>query len=267
MDWLKAWVQDSRPVIIGVVHLLPLPGSPRAIALSKTVRRALRDAKSLETGGCDGLIVENYGDAPFYPHKVPPETVAAMSVTSSEIRREVDLPIGINVLRNDVTSAIAISKATGLNFVRANVLTGAYITDQGLLQSQAHKIMRYRDSLRSKVEILADVRVKHASPMMLVPIEEEARDAVDRGLADGLILTGARTGIAPDLERVRIVRKELVSVPIFIGSGLSPSNINMLELVDGGIVGTYFRGGLIGNPVDPSKVRELVDLAKSTIRR
>jgi hypothetical protein len=139
--------------IVGVVHLLPLIGSPRSeLSFSAIGTRALSDAGTLIDNGIDGLIVENYGDVPFFPDRVEAHTIAAMAVITSEIReRYRQVPMGLNVLRNDAKSALAIATVTQANFIRVNVHTGAMLTDQDVVQGRAYETLRYRSTLGSTV--------------------------------------------------------------------------------------------------------------------
>jgi membrane complex biogenesis BtpA family protein len=251
---------DRRP-IIGVVHLLPLPGSPRyGGSLAEVTDRACADAQGYIAGGLDGLILENYGDLPFFPGPVPPETVAAMTVVAKEIGQMTERPLGINVLRNDALSALGIAAAVGASFIRVNVLMGASVTDQGLVQGQAHRLLRRRRELGSEVKIFADVLVKHAHPLGRMDVAQSARELLERGLADVLIVTGAITGQEPsreDLERVKAAAGES---PVLAGSGVRPENIsNILTVADGAIVGTSLKkDGRTERAVDIERVRALL---------
>ena len=162
----------SHPIVLGMVHLLPLPGSPGySPGGPAAIDAALADAEALVDGGVDGLIVENYGDAPFYPTAVPPETVANVAAVVLAIRQRFACPIGVNVLRNDGLAALAIAQATNANFIRVNVLASARVTDQGLIQGIAHELLRKRQALNSgQIQIFADVDVKHSAPLAARPI-------------------------------------------------------------------------------------------------
>src|SRR5215510_7935359 len=251
----------SPKAVVGMVHLEPLPGSPRwAGSMKEVTRAALADAHALAEGGVDAILVENFGDVPFAPGRVDPGCVAAMATVATEIRRAVTLPLGINALRSD---ALAIATAVGARFIRVNVHTGAVVTDQGILTSGAHDTLRYRRLLGVPVALFADVQTKHAAPLAAVPIEHEARDCVHRGLADGLIVSGEATGLPPktsDLERVRLA---VPDVPLLVGSGASPENAaDLLALADCLIVGTSVkRDGVVTNRVDADRVRALVRAA------
>jgi membrane complex biogenesis BtpA family protein len=251
--------------IIGMVHLRALPGSPRWEGdMSAVVRAALDDARALAEGGVDALVVENHGDVPFTAGRVDAATVAGMAVAISEIRRAVSLPIGVNVLKNDVRSALAVAAATGARFVRVNVHVGAVAADQGIIQSEAHDSLRYRRLLGLGISILADVQAKHGMPLAPVPIELEARDCYARGLADALVVSGVATGEPTPMSDLKRVRGAVPEAPLLVGSGASPETVaELLSVADGVIVGTSLkRDGHLANPVDVERVRRLVAAAR-----
>lgn len=253
----------TRP-LVGMVHLLPLPGSPRwGGSMHAVVERALEDAGAIADGGMDGIIVENYLDAPFYPDSVPPETTAAMATVVAEVTRAVRIPVGVNVLRNDAAAALAVSVAAGAAFIRVNVHTGAMLTDQGWIEGRAHETLRMRRRLGAPIAILADILVKHAVPPAGLELAQAARDAWHRGLADGLVVSGAETGAATDPERLRALRAAVPEAAIWIGSGLTPENAaELLPLCDGAILGTSIaRDGIAGRGIDPHRVREVLAAA------
>jgi hypothetical protein len=249
--------------LIGMVHLPPLPGSPRwEGSMDRAITLALTDAQTLVDGGMDALIVENYGDAPFTPGRVPASTVAAMAVIAREIHRALpDTPLGVNVLKNDARSALAVAAAVGASFVRINVLAGAVVADQGLVQTEAFDLLRDRRLLGSDVAIFADVQGKHAVPLVPVDLEQQARDLTHRALADGLVVSGRATGDATPIDDLKRVRSAVPDVPILVGSGVTPETAaELLSLADALIVGTALKhGGDVSQPVDPARVRRLVD--------
>ncbi len=253
----------ERPILIGVVHLLPLPGAPLyGGALEGVIEAALRDARALAEGGSDALLVENFGDTPFLPGRVAPETVAAMALVLAEVRRALPtpMPVGVNVLRNDARSALGLCVATGASFLRVNVHAGAAVTDQGLIEGRADQTLRMRAALGSAAAILADVQVKHASPLGASDLAEAARELVERALADALLVTGAATGTPPDPERVACVREAIgPRVPLLVASGVDEDNAaELCSAADGAIVGTALKeGGDVHAPVDPERVRAL----------
>ncbi|MBI3912235.1 MAG: BtpA/SgcQ family protein [Armatimonadetes bacterium] len=251
----------GRKPIIGMVHLAPLPGSPRwGGSLDRVVERALADAAALAGGGVDGLLVENYGDVPFPPDRLPEETLAALVVAAREVVRAVRLPVGVNALRNDAAGALAAAVAAGASFIRVNVHTGVMVTDQGFLVGRAHDTLRRRAALAAEVLIFADVFVKHATPLPGTSLEQAAADTAYRGLADALIVSGTATGAPTDLERVRRVRAAVPDRPVLVGSGVTEARVQtVLATADGAIVGSAFeRGGVAGAGVEAERVQRLV---------
>jgi len=252
--------KSKCPILIGVIHLPPLPGSPRSDGdMNRILRSALADAQAYADGGADALMMENFGDAPFSRCAVPPETVAAMAVAGAAVRGLVDLPLGFNVLRNDGASALALCAACGGEFVRINVLSGVMVTDQGLIEGDAHTLLKKRREIAPEVSILADVQVKHAAPLGDLPIEILARDTIERGLADALIVSGTGTGESTKLDDVRRVRTACPEATLLLGSGVTAANVgDYLEWAHGFIVGSSVkRAGRLSNPVDAKRVAAL----------
>ncbi len=249
--------------LIGVVHLEPLPGAPlHKLKMDEIIETALDDAKALCNGGVDGIIIENYGDAPYYPRRVPPFTVAAMAIIVRHVVKAVDIPVGVNVLRNDWRSSLSIAHVTEASFIRVNILSGSYITDQGYIEGEAHLLQRLKRYLNSRVKVFADIDVKHAGRIVQRPLEDEARDLSERSLADAIIVTGEATGKPPRIEKVKIVKEAVGDKPVIVGSGLTPENIaSYLRICDGFIVGTYFKRG---RRVNIEKVKALVSMVKQS---
>ncbi len=260
-----AAIVGVNKAVIGMVHLRALPGSPRwAGSMEAVVQAALEDARALADGGVDALLVENYGDVPFTTGRVDSATVAGMAVVIAEIKRAVTLPVGVNVLKSDALSALAVAAAAGGRFVRVNVHVGAVVADQGILESGAYDSLRYRRLLGLDIRILADVQAKHGMPLAPIPLEQEARDCVSRGLADGLVVSGAATGEPTPMNDLKRVRGAVPHVPLLVGSGATPETAAaLLSIADGLIVGTAVkRDGILANPVDPGRVRRLVEAAR-----
>jgi predicted TIM-barrel enzyme len=278
---------DTDSPIVGMVHLPALPGAPEFSGDFAAVREAaLRDARRLEAGGADALLVENFGDAPFYPDDVPKHVVASMTRIATEVSDAVDLPMGVNVLRNDAGAALSVAAAAGAELVRVNVHSGARVTDQGIVEGQAHETIRLRERLGADVAILADLDVKHSAPLARRdapreasgerrdpraadrPLDAEAvAEPVERGLADGIVVSGAGTGHEVDadhLDAAAAARDEAgLDAPIFVGSGVTPGNVaDLLDVADGVIVGTALKeGGETTAPVSEQRVAELVAAA------
>jgi uncharacterized protein len=256
--------KTDRP-IIGVVHLLPLPTSARwGGSLAAVIDRAEQEATALASGGVDGIIVENFFDAPFAKDRVDPAVVSAMTLIVQRLKQLVTLPIGLNVLRNDAQSGLAIASCVQAQFIRVNVLTGVMATDQGIIEGQAHNLLRYRRELGSDVKIFADVLVKHARPLSSTNLTNAVQDTIERGLADAVILSGWATGNPPNLEDLELATAAAKSTPVFIGSGADWENIStLMPAADGVIVSSSLkRHGRREQPVDPIRVSQFVEAAR-----
>lgn len=263
---LGAAFWQRRP-LIGMVHLGALPGSPRDSggldAFAQILVRAEEDARALAEGGADAIMIENFFDAPFAKDAVPPHTIAALTRAVSRVREAVGhtLPLGVNVLRNDARAAIAIAHICQAQFVRINVFVGAAVTDQGIIEGAARTAVLYRRELGANVALFADVFVKHAAQIGEgTTIEDAAKDAVERGLADALIVSGTATGAPTDTETVQRVALAVPGTPILIGSGMTTETAPALLTAgaSGGIVGTGLKqNGRVANPVDVERVRTL----------
>jgi hypothetical protein len=262
ITWFEPWKRLEK-VVIGMLHLPALPGAPSYAGDWKKGREMLlRDVEVLTAGGVDGLMMENFGDVPFYPGRVPAYVATMMTALAMEVRRTSNLPLGINVLRNDGQTALAVAHAVGAEFIRVNVLCGARVADQGVLQGIAHHLLRERAMLgATNVKIMADVDVKHSAPLAARPIADEVDDTLERGLADALVVSGAGTGKTTDLQKVRDVKAAAADrAPVFIGSGITSQSVrSYFDVADGFIVGTALkRDGVATASVDADRVGQLM---------
>ena len=266
---LKVLFGRPNRVLIGVVHLLPLPGSPDFAGggVGPIYAQALADAKAYADAGFDGLIVENHGDVPFSkPEDIGPETAAHMAVAAERVRRETGLLTGVNVLANAALHALAVASAAGARFVRVNQWANAYVANEGLIEGAAAKAMRYRSLLLAQdIKIFADAHVKHGAHAIVQdrPIAELVRD-VEFFNADAVIFTGQRTGHAVDFDYLRKIRAS-ASLPTLVGSGVDPGNVGeILSIVDGVVVASALKvDGRWWNPVDARRAKRFVERARN----
>jgi len=222
--------------ILGMIHLPALPAAPRSeLSLDEIVVFAQEELERLESAGIDGVIVENVGDTPFFRKGVPPVTVAAMAVIVREVVRGATVPVGVNMLRNAWEEAVSVAYAVGAQFIRCNVVIGAYVTDQGIIQGCAAELARLRKSFDRDVLVFGDVHVKHAAPLFDVPLVDAACDLAERGGVDAVIVSGARSPDPPTAEMVTSV-VEAVELPVLIGSGLGEENAPEFYELSGGIL-------------------------------
>lgn len=257
----QAWLLKGSRSLIGVVHLQPLPGAPRFDGdMGRILAAARADAAALAEGGADAIVVENFGDAPFFKEDVPAETVAAMALALEAVRSTAPgLPVGVNVLRNDARAGLGLAAVTGAAFLRVNVHVGAMVTDQGVLEGRAAETLRLRERLCPGLPLVCDVHVKHAVPLGGGDLAVAARDTWHRGLASALIVSGTGTGQAVDPRDVECVRAAVPDAPVWIGSGFDLAAVETLGgRVDAAIVGTALKqGGRVEAPVEASRVSAL----------
>jgi membrane complex biogenesis BtpA family protein len=241
-------------------------------ALQKAGLLAVTEARALEKGGFDGIIIENFGDAPFYSSQVPQETIVAMSVIAAAVREATRLPIGINILRNDARSALAVAAITGADFIRVNVLSGVMATDQGIIEGRAAELVRERNRLNADhIAILADVHVKHAKSLSSDDLALAIEETSGRGGADAVIVTGSTTGRAPSTDALlkALGAASECGVPLYIGSGLSPDTLSELPSPKiRMIVGSALRkGNKAGAPLETAKIKAFVKSFKALIAK
>ncbi|BFI74523.1 BtpA/SgcQ family protein [Sulfurisphaera ohwakuensis] len=228
-----------KPLIIGMIHLPPLPGSPNSkMSVEELLEYVRSEARILEEAGVDAAIVENLGDYPFYKDEVPAVTVSVMTLLVREVVKSSSLRVGVNILRNACAQALSVAYVAGAEFIRCNILNSAYATDQGIIEGKGYEVLRLRRYLNANVKIYADVHVKHAVPLYNVSIEVAAQDLAERGGADAIIVSGIRSPIPPDIEKVKLVKEVVKDKPVLIGSGISLSNFrDYCKIADGLIIG------------------------------
>ncbi|MFN3927434.1 MAG: photosystem I biogenesis protein BtpA [Pseudanabaenaceae cyanobacterium] len=267
----RALFESPKPVI-GVIHLQSLPTSPRwRNSLQAVLERAEQEATALASGGVDGILVENFFDAPFCKGQVDPAVVSAMTLAVQRIKQLVDIPIGVNVLRNDGKSAMAIASCTGAQFIRVNVLAGGMVTDQGVIEGIAYELLRYRRELGSEVQIFADVLVKHSQPLGGIAgtnLAHLVQDTIERSLADGVIISGSVTGEEPSLNELKTaaIACHQSDTPLWVGSGATAENVaQLLTYADGVIVASSLKKhGQIQHPIDPLRVQRFMEAVRGS---
>jgi uncharacterized protein len=251
--------------IIGMIHMPPLPGAPsNRLSMKQLTEFALSEADKLESADLDACIVENVGDVPLFKENLPPYTVAAMAAVTKEVVEHTKMKVGVNMLRNACEEALSVAHIAGAHFIRCNILIGAYATDQGIIEGCSAKVARLKKELGSQVLVFGDVHVKHAYPIFNVEIEYAAQDLAERGGADAVIVSGARSPVPPSFERVKKV-KDAIDKPVLIGSGISLANVKQFwQRSDGLIIGEpdFKVGGVWGGPSDSKAYQKAVRMCK-----
>jgi membrane complex biogenesis BtpA family protein len=253
-----------RKPVIGVIHLKALPGAPRysGVPVREIYAAAVADARILSEGGVNGIIVENASDLPFSrPEDIGPETVASLTAACLAVRGVTDVPIGITCVANGVIPALAIAKAVGARWVRANQWVNAYVANEGLLDGPAGRALRYRAAIgAADIHIFADVHVKFGAHAITADrsIVDQATDA-EWFDADVLIASGTRTGMPTQTAEIEQVRAG-TNLPVLVGSGLTAEQVpELMSVADGAIVGQSLKEqGLWWNPVCPRRVEQLM---------
>jgi membrane complex biogenesis BtpA family protein len=263
--------------VFGVIHL---PGLPRTShvyksSLDQLVENAVLEAKTLSSLGYTGVIVENYGDAPFEARVQDPLALSTMAIIVHEVVENTGFKVGVNLLRNSGFEAYSIAVASKAKFIRVNALVEPIVSDSGVIEPDASRLRSVRINYPG-VEVYADIFVKHAAglrtSLSLIEsssiiskastedyVRELVEEYVERGKADALIVTGIKTGEAPPLNLVSLVKK-YSPIPVLVGSGVTVENISkVVEVADGVIVGSYIKkNGKAGNPLDTARAEAFI---------
>src|SRR5687767_9082849 len=256
----------SKP-IVGVIHVGALPGTPRSsCGVSELVALAESEARLYRESGVDGVIVENMHDVPYLRGEVGPEIVAAMTAIAVEVKRECGLPVGVQILAGANIEAMAVAHAAGLDFIRAEGYAYAHVADEGLIQASAAKLLRYRRMIGAeRVQVWTDVKKKHSAHAITADVSlGETAETVEFMGADCVIVTGGATGLAPKIADVQEAKSHC-HLPVFLGSGISESNISeFYNEADGFIIGSSFKvNGLWSNTIDPNRVTQFISKLSS----
>ena len=273
MNRLETIFGNKKPVI-GMVHLRPLPGSPRynaaGMSMKKILEIAREEARMLEDAGVDGVQVENMWDIPYLPGRgIGPETVAALAVGVYEVANSVSIPTGAECHMNGAEQAMAAAVAGGARWIRVFEWCNAFISQSGYIEAAGGSVARLRKLLQADdIACLCDVNVKHGSHYIIHDrsVEEQAMD-IEAQDGDAVIVTGFDTGTPPTVEKV-LSCKARVNLPVLLGSGTTSDNVAaLLKAADGAIVGSYFkRDGHWKNAVDFERTRAFMQ-AVETLRQ
>lgn len=247
---------------MAMIHVAALPGTPaHAVSVREIEKQALREARLYLDAGVDGIMLENMHDTPYLRGGVGPEIVASMAVVARSVQAAVRLPCGVQVLAGANREAIAVALAAGLDFIRAEGFAFAHVADEGIIESSAAELLRYRKAVAADhVQVWADVKKKHSSHAITADVSiGETAHAVEFMRGDAVIVTGAVTGQAPTPDEIRNVKRASM-LPLWLGSGVTATNIGRFVLeADGFIVGSEFKaGGHWAGAVDAKRVRRFM---------
>ncbi len=266
MKWIEKIANTKKP-IIGMIHLPPLPGNPRnSLSPEEIVDKALNDARILVENGIHAIMIENFYDSPYPKYTPREETISLMSIITWEIKKKYNKPIGINILRNCGTSALAIAYITNADFIRVNALSQTMVTDQGIIEPIAYKLSIKQKLLGAEVKIMADINVKHAKPLVERELSSVIRETIERGHADAIIITGKTTGTPPTPEEVIEAKKYTGQTPMVIGSGITKDNLHKyIPYADAFIIGSYFKNK--NGKLEPRKIKSLIQRHRELLQK
>ncbi len=240
---MSNFLKNSK-TIIGMIHVDPLPGTPKSqAAMPDIIAKAREEALLYKNAGVDMLAIENMHDIPYLNRQVGPEIVAAMTVVGYELKQATGLRCGIQILAGANHEALAAAQAAGLDFIRAEGFVFAHVADEGFIGAAAGNILRYRRQIEATdILVLTDIKKKHSSHAITADVDiVETAHAAEFFLSDGVIVTGAATGAEADVEELKQV-KEAVKIPVLIGSGITLQNVHRyLAVADALIIGSYFK--------------------------
>jgi uncharacterized protein len=248
--------------VIGMIHVGALPGTPLSkLSLGEIEKQVLKEAKIYASSGVDAIMLENMHDIPYLKGHVGPEIVASMAIIASGVRQLVNIPVGIQILAAANKEALAVATTAGLNFIRVEGFAFAHVADEGIIESCAAELLRYRKQLHAeRIEVWADIKKKHSSHAITADVSiSETAHAAEFMHADAVIVTGSVTGVEPKGEEVTQV-KSAVTIPLYLGSGITHKNIGSFKgKADGYIVGSEFKkDGDWRNTVDPKRIERFL---------
>ncbi|MCB5940157.1 BtpA/SgcQ family protein [bacterium 210820-DFI.6.52] len=254
-----AQMMGCEKTVIGMVHLLPLPGSPRYGGSMRAVfEAALRDLKALEGAGVKAAVIENFGDVP-YGTENEFITLACMTSVAAQLRERTTMKLGINVQYNCAVEEWGMAYASGANFIRVEAFVETRVGTHGITYPAAPALMREKGRYPAPTLLFCDVNTKHTEPLVPVPIADSIHEAIEEG-ADALIVTGVVTGQNPTLEQVQEFAAAAGDTPVLLGSGVNEKNAaEFFAVADGAIIGSSFKEeGNVWNPVDPQRVQSFM---------
>ncbi|MBI9030819.1 BtpA/SgcQ family protein [bacterium] len=248
--------------LIGMLHVQALPGTPKNyLSMPEIIDFSCREAEIFVNNGIYTLIIENMHDIPYLNSKVGPEITSAMAIIAYELKKRFSLTLGIQILAGANKEALATALCSGADFIRAEGFVFSHVADEGMMNSCAGELLRYRKAMGAEhVKIITDIKKKHSAHAITADVDiRETAKAAQFFAADGVIITGASTGLSADLEELKSVKKS-VDIPVLIGSGINEKNlISYLEYADGLIIGSYFKeNGYWANELSLSRIKKIV---------
>jgi membrane complex biogenesis BtpA family protein len=252
----------KKKLLIGMVHLKPLPGTPLYDNnWQEVIKIAIDEANILQNEGFNAIIIENMHDVPYLNRNVGPEIISAFATIGTILKNQIKIPIGIQILAGANKEALAVAKTANLDFIRAEGFVFSHVADEGIMNSDAGELLRYRKMIDAdNVKIYTDIKKKHSSHSITKDVSiSEMVKAAEFFLSDGIIITGKSTGEPADVKELKQVKKT-TDLPVFIGSGITEENLSEFwDYADGFIVGSYIKEfGYWKNSLSLKRIKKLV---------
>ncbi len=268
MQKFKSIFKKEKP-IIGVIHVKALPGTPKhKLSSSQIIDEAVIEARIYKKAGIDSIIIENMHDVPYLKGQVGHEVSALMCLIAYLIKQETNIPIGIQILAGANKEALAVAKASGLDFIRAEGFVFAHTADEGIIEAQAGDLLRYRKQIDADaVAIFTDIKKKHSSHAITEDVSLlDTAKAARFFLSDGVVVTGSHTGVSASVEELKTL-KDALDFPVLVGSGITLDNVaTYLPICDAMVVGSYFKdGGYWENKLNYERVAKFMEFVKSNV--
>jgi membrane complex biogenesis BtpA family protein len=249
--------------VVGMIHVDALPGTPKYKGdVENIINSALKEAMIYKTCGVDAIAIENMHDIPYLKRNVGPEIISLMSIIGREVKKASQLPCGIQILAGANKEAIAAAHSAGMDFIRSEGFVFAHVADEGIMESDAGELLRYRKQIGAEeILIFTDIKKKHSAHSITSDVDIiETAKAAEFFLSDGVILTGTSTGKEADIDELKKVMGAVI-IPVIIGSGITADNIKKYyPAADAFIIGSYFKQeGNWKNKVDADRVKALMN--------
>lgn len=258
----------SKP-LVGMLHTPALPGTPKSTrSINEIIDHVSTEASVLAEAGFHALMIENMHDVPYIKPPADPAIIAAMTVIAAKVREETTLPLGIQMLCGANQEALAVAKASGADFIRAEGFVYGHVGDEGYLDSCAGHLLRYRKQIDAEhIAVLTDIKKKHAAHALTQDVSiSETAHAAEFFLSDGLIVTGASTGKEAELSDLENACSGS-QLPVYVGSGITADNLHRyFELATGFIIGSSIKQkGDWSKPLDKERIQRITEVYRSLL--
>ena len=269
MSWLKEVFQVNKP-IIAMCHLQALPGDPgydRKKGIGWVMDMARQDLVALQKGGVDGIMFSNEFSLPYLT-EVEPITYTTMARIIGELKHDINIPYGVNVLW-DPRASIDLAVATDAVFVR-EIFTGVYASDFGLWNTNCGEVIRHQHHIGGDdIKLLFNIVPEAASYLGQRDVADIARSTVFNNKPDALCVSGLTAGSETDSSTLKKVKDAVPDTPVFANTGVSLSNVKeQLSIADGTVTATTFkRDGVFENDIDQTRVSAFMEAVREVRKK